>query len=1068
MVDSINPDINEVEQSQLPALVLLQKLGFEYVRRAQALEWRGGKERGLLLEPVLTKALKRINQFTYKGVQRGFSDASIAKAVQMLKDVSLIQGQQKANESVYDLLTLPPSFDEKIDSDTKAFSLKYIDWSDWKNNDFHVTAEFSVTRSGRADTFRCDIVVFVNGIPLAVIENKPRDKELKDAVTQIRDYQRAEGIPELFKYIQIVVGMKGNDATYATAGTPPKFWSKWKAETGTDEEVLGYIRGPLTTPQASQLFTDFGEYRGEYFQRNPTMREITEQDRTIFHLLRPEKLLRMVRRYIVFDAGLKKIARYQQVRAVEKALSRLTVPDADGKRLGGVVGHTQGSGKSLTMVMLAKAIADDPKIVNERVILVTDRKDLDKQIKGTFEACGIEVTRATTGADLREKIQSGKSWVITSVINKFSTALKQAKFSDPSGNIFVLVDEGHRSQHGPMHSRIRQVFPNACYIGFTGTPLLKAEKSTFEKFGGSIDVYSIRQATEDKAVVPLRYEGRLVEQEVKGEPLDKWFERYSSGLNDQQRADLKKKWSRADVLPQTQPFVRLVAWDVYDHFKRNWKGTGFKAMLVAARKETAILFKEYLEHFTSLEADREPITCEVLISGPGDREDEDAPDESTNKRVQAFWKQRMAEYEDEDDYNDSVRDRFRDSDDIDILIVVSKLLTGFDAPKATVLYVAKTLKEHTLLQAIARVNRLEEGKEFGYIIDYMGNLGHLNAALGVYTALEGYEPDDVRDAVLDVRAEIEKLPQRHAALLSVFKDCPNKNDSESMEQWLGDEARREEFKERLREFGKNLHLALSTQTFFDDVADADIQRYQSDLKNFIKLRGSVALRYQEKVDFKQLEPQIKKLLDEYVDAKDIVKLQEEVDILDNAAIEQALEELGTSAAKADMIASVTKKKIEAELKDRDPVLYQRFSKMLQDVIDEFRARVLTEADQVAYLSKVQGVAKAVDAGAKDEIPAPLKPRETAQAYYRVLGTWALGVGINDDDAIVALTLAVEAAIESKYRVDWVKREDVKNQMRVEIDDALYKFCKERDLTLDFDAFDQLAETILTVAAKRRP
>jgi len=1066
MTDTINPEINEVEQSQLPALVLLQKLGFEYIPRAEAIAMRGGKQRGVLLEPILARSLKRINQFTYKGVQRSFSDSSIAKAVQKLKEVSLTQGQQTANEIVYDLLTLPPTFDEHIDGDTKAFSMSYIDWKDWSNNEFHVTAEFSVTRSGRADTYRCDIVVFVNGIPLVVIENKARDKELKDAVVQIRDYQRADGIPELFKYIQIALGMKGNDANYATAGTPPRFWSKWRAEAGTDEEVTGYIRQPLKPEQAKALFTDFDTYRGKYFQRKPTEREVTEQDRTIFHLLRPEKLLRMVRRYIVFDAGMKKVARYQQVRAVEKALSRLTVPDAEGKRLGGVVGHTQGSGKSLTMVMLAKAIADHPNIVNERVILVTDRRDLDKQIKGTFESCGIEVTRASTGNDLREKIQSGKSWVITSVINKFSTALKQAKFKDESANIFVLIDEGHRSQYGPMHSRIRQVFPNACYIGFTGTPLLKKEKSTFEKFGGSIDVYSIRQATEDGAVVPLRYEGRLVEQEVQGEPLDTWFERYARGLTDEQKADLKRKWSRADVLPQTQPFVRLVAWDVYDHFKRNWKGTGFKAMLVAARKETAILFQEYLRNFTDIDNEAEPVTSEVLISGPSEREDEDAPDESANKRVQTFWKQKMEEHGDEEAYNESVIERFRDTDDIDVLIVVSKLLTGFDAPKATVLYIAKTLREHTLLQAIARVNRVEEGKEFGYIVDYMGNLGNLNEALGVYTALDGYNPDDVRDAVIDVRAEIDKLPQRHAALLNVFKGCPNKNDSEAMEQWLGNEARREEFKERLRDFSKNLHFALSTQTFFDDVPDAAIRRYQGDLKKFIKLRGSVAMRYQEKVDFKQLEPQIKKLLDEYVDSKDVVKLtRDEIDILDQSAVEQALEEMGTPAAKADMIASATKRKIEVDLKDRDPVLYERFSKMLEAVIEAFRTKVLSDFE---YLAKVKEVRETVAKGAQDEIPEKLKSNEIAQAYYRVLGQWAGEVGIQNDDAVVSLTLAVESAIDANYRVDWLKHDDVKNRMRTKIDDELYLFCKGHDLELDYDAFDEIGETVLSVAAKRRP
>ncbi|MBP9890316.1 MAG: type I restriction endonuclease subunit R [Planctomycetes bacterium] len=1064
-----NFDANEVEQSQLPALALLLKMGFEYLPRAKAQELRGGKESCVLLEPVLLEALRKINQITYKGTQRGFSAASLAKAVQKLKDVPLVQGFQWANEQVYDLLTLGESFEENIEGDTKSFSLKFIDWRNPQNNAFHVCAEFSVTRAERADCYRPDIVLFVNGIPFGVIENKARQVPVDEAIGQMTRNQSAEGVPELFKYVQMVFALNGQDALYATAGTPRKFWSRWHSDAGTDENVLGLVRKPLTKPQTDSLFSDFEQFRGNYFQRKPEQREVTEQDRTLYHLSRPEQFLLMARRYVVFDGGLKKIARYQQVRAVEKALQRLKVPNASGQRLGGVVGHTQGSGKSLTMVMLAKAIADDPSIVNERVILVTDRKDLDKQIRGTFEACGIEVTRATSGADLREKIQSGKSWVITSVINKFAAALNQAKFSDTSGNIFVLVDEGHRSQHGPMHTQIRRVFPNACYIAFTGTPLLKNEKSTFEKFGGSIDVYSIRQATKDGSVVPLRYEGRFVEQDVKGDPLDLWFDRFACNLTKEQKADLKKKWSRADVLPQTQPFVRVVACDVYEHFKHNWKGTGFKAMLVAARKETALLFKEYLDTFAALEGkEKDPIRAEVLISAPDQREDEDEEgvDESGSKRVLAFWKKQMAQHGDDDSYNESVIKRFRDGDDIDILIVVSKLLTGFDAPKATVLYLARTLKEHTLLQAIARVNRLEEGKEFGYIVDYMGNLGHLDKALGVYTALEGYDPDDVQEAVVDVKAELDKLPDSHAALHKVFKDCPNKNDTESMEQWLGDEARREDFKEKLREFAKKLHLAFSSRQFFDQVKPESIERYKNDLKRFVKLRISVAMRYQERVDFKSLEPQIRKLLDEYVSSTAVQQLtREQIDILDRVAVSQALEEMGTSAAKADLIANATKRKIEVDLKDQDPVLYERFSRMLQAVIEAFRSKVLNDLE---YLSQIKEVQATVEAGAKDEIPEALRAKDVAQAYFRVLAKWAEEIGFKDRDAMTKLTLSVEAAINNEYIVDWVRKEDVKNRMRNNIDDAFYEFCKARKLDFEGDAVDTISETLLGVAAKRHP
>lgn len=1065
-------DDNEVLQSQLPAIVLLQKLGYEYLPASRVAELRGGRTSPVLLEPVLRAQLARINQITFKGKQRAFSAGSIEKAIQKLKDISLSGGRIAAAEDTYDLLTLGESFDETIDGDTKAFSLRYIDWNDPSNNVFHIAAELPVVRSGRRDFHRPDLVLFVNGIPLAVLECKRRDVPIDSAVKDMLEYQRAGGIPELFKSVQIVAAINGQQALYATTETQRKFWSLWRSsDPAVDATLRGLIRRPLTEAETNAVFADLGRVRERYDGLKTETREPSKQDLLLFDVLRPERLLLMARRYVIFDAGVKKIARYQQVRAVEKALARLRVVDAEGKRTGGVVAHTQGSGKSLTMVMLAKAIVDDRSIINERIVLVTDRVDLDKQIAKTFRHSGAEVVRATSGDDLRKKLEEPKSRVITTVINKFAAVLTGERLRFDSGNVFVFVDEGHRTQYGPLKTKVDLVFPKACYFAFTGTPLLKREKNTFATFGGSIDVYSIRSATEDGAVVPLLYDGRLVEQEVNKDPLDLWFERTTKLLTDEQKADLKKRWSRADVLPQIDPFVRVVAWDVYEDFKRNWKGTGFKAMLVAPRKETAIQYRELLRRLAELDTDNvdDPITCEVIISPPQESENDDEPEESGSARVNKFWAQMMEQHQDEEKYNERITERFVHSEQLDILIVVSKLLTGFDAPRATALYVARSLSDHTLLQAIARVNRLYEAKDHGVIVDYMANLGRLDKALNKYIALEGFDLSDIEGAVIDIRTVFDRVKQTYGDLIASFRGLWDRTgDSETIEQYLGDKNIRDEFADYLRGFQKALHLALTTPRFHEEVDAGTIERYLYDLRRFVKLRAAVNLRYQESVDFKAIEPQIRKLLSEYVSAVDVKKLTlEPFDMLDQAKRDELLGDMET-AAQADLVASLTRKRIEVDLMDADPVLYKRFSEMLQQVIDDFRQGALAQiGGPREYLRRVQEVSDAVDGGGRHDVPPMLHARDAARSYYRVLQEWATGAGLDDRDAVARLAMDVDEAINRERCVDWIRKDDVKNRMYKNIDDAFYSFCNDHQLSKDWDAIEQCSRTIVdSIAAAR--
>jgi type I restriction enzyme R subunit len=404
-----------------------------------------------------------------------------------------------------------------------------------------------------------------------------------------------------------------------------------------------------------------------------------------------------------------KIVRHQQFFGIRKAIDRVRQFDANGVRKGGVIWHTQGSGKSLTMVMLGRALALEKAITNPRIIIVTDRDDLDKQIKATFKSCEMEPRRATSGADLIELVRD-KAPLITTIVNKFDTALRGSEVGEQDANIFVLVDESHRTQtgryggHSQFATKMRRLLPKACYLGFTGTPLLKKDKNTLSTFGGLIHKYTIDEAVADEAVVPLLYEGRLVEQQITGNVIDRWFEKISEGLTDKQKADLKRKFSRMDALGNTGQTIRAKAFDISEHFRQHWQGTGFKAQLVAPSKAAAVRFKEMLD-------DIGHVTSDIIISPPDDNEGNEEVDKESKDLVRRFWDRMMAKYKTEEEYNRQVIDAFKGSGDPEILIVVSKLLTGFDAPRNTVLYVCKPLREHNLLQAIARVTFYKQFSE---------------------------------------------------------------------------------------------------------------------------------------------------------------------------------------------------------------------------------------------------------------------------------------------------------------------------------------------------------------------
>lgn len=1062
----------EKHQSQVPALQLLVALGFTALSQEEALRLRGGRLRNVVLDDVLAEQLMRINRFTHRGREYGFDLEDAHEAMRRLKPTpDRLKGLRGTNQDIYDTLVLGTTITKSIDGDSKSYSFRYIDWERPENNVFHVTAEFSVERTASSQTKRCDIVAFVNGIPTLVIENKRPTESLKKADSQLIGYQNEDNIPQLFHFAQLLIGMNRNEARYATVGTPRKFWQTWRDEEDTDEAIAPFANRVLTAAEKDAIFSgDFADAR-TYFDAMAAEgdRAVTVQDRTVYALCRPERLLDLIRRFTVFDGGVRKVARHQQFFGIRRAVETVKQHDVSGARKGGVIWHTQGSGKSLTMVMLGRSLALERSVENPRIIIVTDRDDLDKQIKDTFKSCDLEPVRATSGSHLLELIHN-KAPLVTTIINKFDTALKNSKLVDEDPNIFVLVDESHRTQtgryggHSQFAAKMRRLLPKACYLGFTGTPLLKKEKNTLSTFGRLIHRYAIDEAIADGAVVPLLYEGRLVEQQVSGIVIDRWFEKISEGLTDSQKADLKRKFSRMDALSKTDQAIRAKAFDISEHYRQHWQGTGFKAQLVAPSKAAAVRFKEVLDEIGH-------VSSAIVISPPDENEGNEEVDQESKDLVRRFWSQMMAQYKTEEEYNRQIIDAFKGSGDPEILIVVSKLLTGFDAPRNTVLYVCKSLREHNLLQAIARVNRLyEDGgteKQFGFIVDYEGLLGELDSALTTYSAFEGYEAADLAGTVHDVREEIRKLPQLHDQLWDLFKPVRNKKDMEQFEQHLADEALRQEFYSRLKAFSRCLHISLSSDKLFDVFDETKVDALKRDWKQFSELKRSVQLRYQETVDVREFEPKIQKLLDDHVVAMPAETIIEVVNINDPDALKAVVEETGVSeASRADRIASATRRAITEKMAE-DPTFYKQFSELLEETIRAYREKRLSERE---YLNSVVDLASKV--ARKDrgrDVPEGIRGDEDAQAFFGILDGQLKTKGdepvASDDSAAIAQQII--AIIKSHLIVDIWSNEVAQNNLRNAIDDYFFDVLRdEKGIDLPVEVLDDLELKIMDLARAR--
>ena len=1018
------PVANEMSTSQRPAIEVLQKLGYKYISEEENKKLRNYILTDVIFKDILAKKLNEINSYEYKGEKYKFSASTIGQAIKDLNE-DLVTGLISTNEKIYDLLTLGKSYQENmVDGTKRSFDIKYIDFEHPENNDFYVTEEFSVLRMNGKDYARPDIVLFVNGIPLAVIECKDASVPIIQAISQNIRNQKPEYIPQLFKFIQIVMAANKNETKYATCGTPDKFWSTWNEQ---------YV-----------------EKRNELLDKTVIGRQVTKQDRDIISLFEKERFLELIKDFIIFEAGTKKICRYQQYFAVKAMLERIK-----HDKKGGVVWHTQGSGKSITMVYITKKLMEDKEIQNPQVVIVTDRVDLDKQIHKTFNRIGVEAARATTGNNLTDLIKDEKVRVITTVVNKFETVVKSGVSVD-APNTFILVDEGHRTQYGEINRRMQEVFKGAIYISFTGTPIMKRDRNIFDKFGGLIHKYSLDDALKDKAIVPLIYEGKMVDQEVSKEAIDMRLDMLTRNLTEEQKTDVMKKWSRFEKVASSEQRLELIAWDIAKNYNETLKGTGFNAMLACNKKIEAVKYYNiFREEFPELEV-------AVVISPPDMREGEGSIDEDTNDIVKKFYINALSNYKNEEEYEETIKSKFINGD-IDILIVVDKLLTGFDAPKASTLYLDKQIKEHNLLQAIARVNRLCDGKDYGYIVDYRGLLGELDKALTMYqeAGLEEFNEEDIKSSVYYIDTEINNMFEAYEKLKEIFKDIKNKNDLEEYEVLLEDEKIRKDFYDKLCKFGSMLGIILPSDQAYYKVGKEKISELRKALAFYQKLRATVKLRYSETIDHKEYEAKMQKLLDNYVVAKEMMRITEPVDITDAENFDKELEKMGTDRGKADTIRTRLTRTISEKSKE-DPAYYKKFSTRIEETIEAYRNRRITDSE---YLQKMQDIKEDFRKGNSGIVYPSNITTENSRAFYGVIYDKLIPIMKENAniEEIGEIALTIQREIESKIKRDWHYNTDIHNEIAQAIDDTIFMYATRKNINLDLEELDKLIEEIINIA-----
>jgi type I restriction enzyme, R subunit len=982
-------------------------------------------------EAELTKWLRR----------QGHSEKIISKVLFELNKAVALGGSKTlydANREVYGLLRYGVKIKPEVGEQNVTVWL--IDWTSPGNNDFAVAEE--VTVYGVNDK-RPDIVLYVNGIALGVLELKRSIVSVTEGIRQNLDSQKKEFIEPFFTTVQLL--MAGNDTEglrYAVIETKEKYWLRWK-----EAEAL---------PAAGD---------------NPLLRELGQ-------LCNKTRLLELLHDFVVFDAGIKKICRHNQYFGVRAAQARVK------RREGGIVWHTQGSGKSLMMIWLAKWIREH--MTNGRVLIITDRTELDEQIEKFFLGVDEQIYRTKSGADLVRVLNASEEWLTCSLIHKFDASdegdidafLVDIKSHLPKdfrakGEIFVFVDECHRTQSGKLHDAMKALLPGAMLIGFTGTPLLRDDKRrSIETFGPYIHTYKYDEAVRDGVVLDLRYEARDIDQSITSlAKVDQWFELKTRGLTDIAKAQLKQRWGTMQkVLSARDRLEKIVADILMDMATRDRLMSGHgNALLVSGSIYSACRFFEMFQQ-TDLAG-----KCAIVTSyrpSPADIKGEESGEGLTERLRQydVYRKMLAAHFNEPEDtamykvekFEKDVKKRFIEQPgQMKLLIVVDKLLTGFDAPPATYLYIDKQMQDHGLFQAICRVNRLDgDDKEYGYIIDYKDLFRSLEQSITDYTgeAFAGYDKEDVEGLLKDrLQQGRERLEEEREAVKALCEPVEPPRDSAAYLRYFcsGEGGNAAQLKDnepkrvalyKLVAAYLRAYANLANEMGDAGYSDADVQEIKREVDHYEKVREEVKLASGDYVDMKMFEPAMRHLLDTYIRAEE----SEKVSAFDDLTLVQLIVERGENAvdllpdgirrnegAVAETIENNVRRLIIDEMAV-NPKYYERMSELLDALIAERKRQAL---DYKAYLARLVMLTKQVSNPASQTTyplginNAPLRAlfdnlQDVADLEGRLTLTGAVAEVRSGATAAELTALALDKAIRGVKKADWrgnrFKEREVRN------------------------------------------
>ena len=979
-----------------------EQLGYSYLGDWKDREGNSNVEEGLLSEHLKSA---------------GYNHAQIQKAIHALKTEAHNpqRGLMENNQRVYNLLRYGVQVKEEAGKATETVRL--IDWQNPVNNDFSIAEE--VTLKGKHER-RPDLVIYLNGIAVTVIELKNSRVGVGDGIRQLISNQRPEFNEWFFTTSQLLLA--GNDSEglrYGTTLTPEKYYLTWKED--EQKNVLNKL------------------------------------DKYLLKICNKERLLELMHDFVLFDSGVKKVPRVHQYFGLKAAQESLN------DRKGGILWHTQGSGKSILMVLLAKWILENKP--DGRVVIVTDRDELDKQIKGVFEGVGETIHRSDSGRDLITQLGQATPRLICSLVHKFGgkeednfdAYIKQLK-SEPSktvGDVYVFVDECHRTQSGRFNEAMHAIMPNAIFIGFTGTPLLKKDKATSaEVFGGYIHTYKFSEAVDDGVVLDLMYEARDIDQELSSpEKVDEWFDARTSGLNDWQREELKKKWGTMQVVLSSRSRMEKVVGDILFDFgtKPRLSNNRGNAILVASS------IYEATKYYTLFQKTPFKGHCAVITSYNPNASDISKEDTGENTETQKEFiystytelldnvvakanKNKTETYED-----DSKRSFIKNPNQMKLLVVVDKLLTGFDAPSCTYLYIDKKMQDHGLFQAICRTNRLDgDDKNYGYIVDYKDLFTKVENAISVYSSeLDDTDGEDsailMKDRLKEGREKLDNALEAHALICEAVE--PPHGEHEHIQYFCGNTEIATDLQEREPQrsalYKATAGLVRSYACIADEMSkagysDGEVQQIQSRLDKATKLRDTIKLASGETLDLKAYEADMRHLIDTYINAGDPEKISpfDNIGLLDLIvksgiadAIEGKLSDLkGNQGAVAETIENNVRSKIIKEHLN-DPAFFDKMSALLDEVINQRKAKAIEYAE---YLKQIAEVVKKVTQGQSANQPADLDTPGKV-ALFNNLRPQAL-------DLVMQIDAAIHTSKKDGWRGNAAKENIIKGAMYEVLDD----------------------------------